>query len=256
MPNEHPEKQGLFAGISDLLRKLSDSLGLSKFFGNENSDKKTNKIQEFMANMIASFNGIDIEKGVTLQTEGDVQKIKEALRPIINLDETSIEFKAGDFIQYNKKTGTVDFYPADKNNPSGHSENRNARVWLNEQNEKDIQPISIPTTGSTQTNTQNAEKSAQRSQENKESNNIGSNVAKALGDHIVQHGAINMGKNSCGPAVDALLKRFGLNNVTPGKGRNGNAFERFLNNDPRFEKLNITSFDQIPAGAVLVYSGQ
>lgn len=72
---------------------------------------------------------------------------------------------------------------------------------------------------------------------------------------MVKRGEINLGKNSCGPAVEALLNRFGLKNVTPGTGRNGKAFEGFLNNDSRFQKLDIHNFNDIPAGAVLVFDG-
>lgn len=62
MPNEHPQKQGLFATISDMLRNLSSSLGLNKLFGMPENNEKTNPVQEFFAKMLGIFHGVNIEK--------------------------------------------------------------------------------------------------------------------------------------------------------------------------------------------------
>lgn len=71
-----------------------------------------------MASIIGIFNGIDIKKGVTIENPNDISKIREAFRPIIDLDETGIIFNEGDFLIFNEDTGTVDFYPADKTQSS------------------------------------------------------------------------------------------------------------------------------------------
>ena len=78
-------------------------------------------MQEFFSKILGIFGGIDIEKGVTIEKIEDVQKVREAFRPIIDLNDTAIELKPGDFIRYNKDLGTVDFYPADSHEKSGHS---------------------------------------------------------------------------------------------------------------------------------------
>lgn len=86
-----------------------------------NEEGKPNKLQEFFSKILGIFDGIDIEKGVTIEKIEDVQKVREAFRPIIDLNDTAIELKPGDFIRYNKDLGTVDFYPADSHEKSGHS---------------------------------------------------------------------------------------------------------------------------------------
>ena len=66
--------------------------------------KKPNKLQEFFANILGFFHGVDIEKGVTIRDASDVKKVREAFRPLINLDDTSLEWRAGDFIIYDKES--------------------------------------------------------------------------------------------------------------------------------------------------------
>lgn len=161
-----------------------------------------------MANMLASFQGIDIEKGVTLRTEGDVQKVREALRPIIDLDETGIIFKSGDFIRYNKNTGTVDFYPADKNNPSGHSTEMSGTVTVG--------PRKLPIKTPEQVEAEYESAVNNHAVKPQESSNFSTAVSNRLGRWLSQRGTgASTGPNSCGTAVDALLTEFGIKNVTP-----------------------------------------
>lgn len=60
MPNEHPQKQSLFATISDALRKFSEFLGFGE--KNENGKQKPNAFQKILATITGILNGIDIEK--------------------------------------------------------------------------------------------------------------------------------------------------------------------------------------------------
>lgn len=142
MPSDHPEKRGLFSEISDALRELGSAA--QKLFVNENNETGVSVFQEFMANMLATFHGEDLETGITIHTAEDLQKAREIFRPIINLDETSIEFKEGDFIRYNAELGTVDFYPADKNQESGHSLSPSGAIPIRNRPTPPPNPESIP----------------------------------------------------------------------------------------------------------------
>lgn len=120
--NPENSLQGIFERTINNLSDLAAQVG--KFFGGNSqldNSKKTNTFQEFLTKITGFLNGVNIEKGVTVEKPEDIEKIKSAFRPIIDLNETAIEFKVGDFIIYNKALGTVDFYPADKNYKTGHT---------------------------------------------------------------------------------------------------------------------------------------
>lgn len=112
----------------------------------------------------------------------DVKKIREAFLPIVDLDETSIEFKEGDFIKYNKETGMIDFYPADKNQKSGHAEQSSGGVMMRESKPEDIAkepPYSFPVTDDVEENTKAIKKQDKQKNTVNESGNIKSNnIAK------------------------------------------------------------------------------
>lgn len=246
MPNDHPEKQGIFSGISDALRNLSKFLGFSE--QNENGDKKANKFQTFLASIIGIFNGIDIKKGATVEKSSDISKIREAFRPIIDLNETGIVFQAGDFIIFNENTGTVDFYPADKTQKSGHSTEMSGTVV--------VAPRKIPAKTSEQIETEYELKKNNQTVVPKESNETKTTtLASQLWRWLSNNGPARTGNNSCGKAVHALLDKFGIKNVGQ-QPRHGNKWHNFLENDSRFKKIEINDLSEIPSGAIMTYSGK
>ena len=237
MPTDHPEKKDLFGNISDTLRTLSESFwGL---FG-LNEEGKPNKLQEFFSKILGIFGGIDIEKGVTIEKIEDVQKVREAFRPIIDLNDTAIELKPGDFIQYNKDLGTVDFYPADSHEKSGHSLTPNGIVPI----EKRRIPVPKP---------EDTNKELQLSGDLEKGATI---TSKQLAHYITRRWPAKTGADSCGTAVDVLLNDFGIKNVTPGSGRHGKNWQGFLEKDPRFKRVEINSLADIPEGGIMTYNGR
>lgn len=242
MPNDHPEKQGVFSGISDALRNLSEFLDFGE------NEKKSNTLQNFLASIIGIFNGIDIKKGVTIENSWDISKIHEIFRPIINLNETGIIFKAGDFIIFNEDTGTVDFYPADKTQKSGHSTEMNGTVA--------VAPRKIPAKTPEQIEIEYKTKKNNQTTTSKESNEIKTTaLASQLWRWLSSNGPARTGNNSCGRAVHTLLDKFGIKNVGR-QPRHGNKWHNFLETDPRFKKIEINNLSEIPSGAIMTYNGK
>lgn len=148
---------------------------------------------------------MDIEKGITIQSENDVKKVREAFRPIIDLDETAIEFRAGDFIVYNKETGTVDFFPKDTTQKSGHSLSPTGIVSVAPSRKPLPKPEKI------EQEIENLDKKSP----NEQNNMRGTKISRALGEYAKQRHQANTGRNTCGTAVDVILTDFGIKNVTP-----------------------------------------
>lgn len=243
MPNENPEKQNLFSNISDMLRNLSQTIG--DFLGLENKEWKTNKIQEFFAKITGFFNGVNIEKWVTITKNTDLDKIREAFRPIIDLNDTSIELKEWDFIIYNPEKWTVEFYPADEKQETWHSINSKWEVSVTERK------IPIPKPEEIEKEYQNSKNKIERKEKNWETE-----TSRALARFLVKRWHANTGADSCGTAVDELLKSFGIKWVTPWHGRHGKNWEWFLEKDSRFKKVEVTNLKDIPDGAILTYNGK
>lgn len=262
MPEDHPQKKETLTVFADMLRNLSDMLpkfggGIFSGILGENGDKPY-KFQEFFSKMIGIFRWIDIEKWVTIQNESDVAKIREAFRPIIDIDETSLEFKKWDFIIYNKDTGTVDFFPADSTQKSGHALSPTGIVPV----APSKKPLPKPEDIEKEINQQDQISSNANSKQNKKqpienNDNIStSKTARALGEYVKRRYQANTWQNSCGTAVDVLLTDFGIKNVTPWYNRHGKNWKGFLEKDPRFIKLEVNSLSDIPPGAVLTFSGK
>jgi hypothetical protein len=76
-----------------------------------------------------------------------------------------------------------------------------------------------------------------------------------LWDHVVQRGPANLWANSCGAAVRALLKSYGIIGL-PETGANGKNWESILDErSSQFIKMKIGHPDQAYPGAILVYNG-
>lgn len=240
MPNNHPKKQGLFTGISDALRSFSENIGLWNILWSQEREKKPNKLQEFFAKILGIFQGINIEKGVTIRNAGDVDKVREAFRPIINLDDTAIEFKKWDFIKYNKELGTVDFYPADSTQESGHSTTPTGIVPIDNPSKK------VQQAENKRSKNHDEEPPIQWAKNHKWETAF----SRLIWENVRPH---KSGPDSCGLAVRKILESFGMKNPPHW---HGNQWYSMLKNDSRFEYVPVNSLSEIPAGAILTYNGK
>ena len=215
--------------LKDLFTKIATALGLAELFGLEK--EKSKEVTAFFAKLGEIFPDADLTKGVKIQNAEQAQKVREAMRSLVNLDETTIEFKAGDFIIYNKKKGSIDFYPADEKEQSGHSLTANGIVAIEDrpapEPEEEISPSKIEK-GATAT-------------------------SQSLARYIVNRGPTNTGTNSCGRACNLLLQNYGMNN--PPRG-NGNQWFDMMKNDSRFKLVPINSLSEVPDGGIMTYSGK
>lgn len=243
MPADHPQKQSLFASLADKLRDLSNSV--KNFLG---LGEKPNGMQLFLANLVANLNGIDIYKGVTIKSESDIAKVKEAFRSIVDFSDSAVTFEVGDFVQFNVQKGEVDIYSADAKSKTGHSETVRDTIAIPNSRTIDNEPA---------IEDKEFEEGGRYYDETIRNNadSYSSKVGQALGDWLVKNGpSAKRGKGGC-----ARFCRYHLENSfhfqNPPRG-NGNQWAGLMEKDSRFKKIEIKSLDEIPVGGIMTYDGR
>lgn len=233
MPTNHPEKKNILQKMSDDLRDLSETVASA--LGIKNT---VNPFQEMLAKLTGALSGVDIEKGITVQKASDLNRVREAFRPIVDFDDSAVEINIGDFIVYDKQKGVVNIYPADENSPTKHSETvRDTIVAKWERQIDDLPPI-----------------------EDKEFEKWGiyyneksSKVGQAIGDWLVKNGpSSRYWKGRCAYFCRLHLENFWFKN--PPRGH-ANQWKWMLDKDPRFQLVPISDLSQIPVGGIMTYSG-
>lgn len=240
MPSDHPDKQNLFSKIGEALENLSNKIWSLLWINDKENATDNSILKKFFISLKDIFwenNNIDIEKWVMITSDSDIDKVKEAFRPIIDLDETWVELKKWDFLIFNKALGTVDFYPADKNIKSGHAKDPEWIVPITKRT------IPVP----------NARENDRKFEETFDGKlwKGETDTSRRLANYIAHRGPFKSGPNSCWTAVKALLSNFWIKT----EWWNGNQWYERLKNDPKFQLVEVNSLSEIPAWGIMCYSG-
>lgn len=265
MPENAPEKQNLFSMISDNLRKLSESIGLGKFFGAREGDKnRPNAIQEFFSQILGVFYGVDISKGITISNAEDKKRAIEAFRPIIDLEMTSIDINEGNFLVYNKEKGVIEIYDEDPNkNPKNTDNNQEDSQNSPENNThfvgaipvRDENTMARTTPVMPPENEKEYTKGGKYFDKTQKMAALGATpISLSIADWLAKNGPnARYGKGHCARFCRYHLEKNGFKNPPRANAKD---WENILKNDSRFEKVAVSSVADIPPGAILVYDGK